>query len=305
MDIFNTTNLVLVCIFGLIIGSFLSVCIYRIPLGRKKGLESLDEPEEEPQFAPGEEQISILKPARSFCPECKAQLKWYHNIPLFSWFLVGGKCAFCKHPISVRYPIIEAMTAASAVACYLTYGSALSIPTALLVFAFLCALIVISFIDIDYFIIPNVISIPGTVIGMVIGCINQFTHIFQPPVAQTLLDSILGILAGGGVLYGIAALYYLVRRQTGLGLGDVKLLMMTGALFGWESAFYTMFVGSLIGAVLGVTGMLIFRHKANRPMPFGPYLAVAATLYLFSGVNLLFWLRAQMESLVQLVFGSV
>ena len=291
MDI---TTYIIIIAFGLVIGSFLTVCIYRIPLGRVKGIVDLDLPEEEEEKKSDdsvksesdvvEPKVTIADPPRSFCPSCNKQLHWYHNIPVFSWLFLRGKCGLCSAPISVRYPFVELLSAISCVLSVVVFGLS---PTAFLIYVFCAALIVISFIDYDYYIIPNVISIPGTVIGIVIGVINQFFGVFHAPVASGIIESGAGLLLGGGFLLIISEFYIRVRKKVGLGVGDIKLLAMTGAFFGPEAALYTIFVGSLLGTIFGVAIILIQRQKVSHPIPFGPYLAAGTFLYLFVGVELI------------------
>ena len=277
-------------IIGVIIGSFLSVCIFRIPHGRGKGISSkgigyTEEDESQDSDISVEEQVTddevltISKPARSLCPSCRAQLKWWHNIPVLSWMLLGGKCAFCKTPISVRYPAVELL---SAVFCIFSF-QLFDFPTALVVYVFCATLIVLSFIDIDYYILPNVITYPGVLIGVALAAVNHFTGIFAWPIVPDLLDSFLGFLAGAGFLWIISAGYELLRGRVGLGMGDVKLLAMVGVLFGPEAALTTIFLGSFLGAILGVSLILLFRQSMSKPLPFGPYLALGTVLHLFLG----------------------
>lgn len=272
-------------IFGLLIGSFLSVCIFRIPYGRPSGLEEDNDEADlnKPEAQDPEEKISISDPPRSFCPQCRKQLLWWHNIPVVSWFLLRGKCAFCKATISFRYPLVELLSAFFALACYYKFGLNLG---ALVIYAFCAALIVISFIDYDYYIIPNVISLPGTVLGIVLALLNQWLGIFHYPLALNLLDSFLGILAGGGFLLIISEGYLRLRKREGLGMGDVKLLAMTGAFFGMEGALYTIFVGSILGSILGLLFILAQGGKLSQQLPFGPYLAMGTILYIFFGPDL-------------------
>ena len=149
---------IICCAFGAIIGSFLGVCSYRIPMGKyepaREGIRELTHP------------VSIVSPARSFCPQCEAQLAWHHNIPIVSWFMLRGRCASCNASIPVRYLVVELLTGFFAVCCYLRFGASLS---ALVAFAIVSALIVITFIDFDYMIIPNVITYPGTAAGLLLG----------------------------------------------------------------------------------------------------------------------------------------
>ena len=285
-------------IFGAIIGSFLTVCIFRIPFGRPKGPPTFEEmnglPEAEAeagqeastdQAEAETETLSIGKPARSFCPNCKNKLLWWHNIPILSWVFLGGRCYFCKQKVSFRYPLVEVLSSVVAVASVYSFGLT---PTALLVFAYCAALIVISFIDIEYYIIPDVMSFPGMALGLVVGAINHFFHIFSWPVPEDIWGSLIGIGFGGGVLLLISEFYLRVRKRVGLGLGDVKLLAMTGAFFGFQGAFCTMFFGSLIGSVIGISLMIFCRKGMTHHLPFGPYLALGTIIYIFSGPNLLF-----------------
>ncbi len=285
---------VIAAVFGLIVGSFLTVCVHRIPFGREKGPPEWEEEETPEGVAEGGEadtplldeekgeeppHMSIVSPSRSICPACGKQLLWWHNIPLFSWLLLRGKCGFCKAPISIRYPLIEAISALLAVLSVVYFGPT---PTAVLVYAFACALVVISFIDIDYYIIPDVISLPGVVLGVLISLVNQFTGVFAWPVVPGIVQSLVGLVFGGGVLLLISEVYFRLRHRVGLGMGDIKLLAMTGAFFGLEGAMFTMFVGSLVGSIIGIFLMVCFRKKLTYQLPFGPYLALGTLLYFFA-----------------------
>ena len=291
-------NLTIVALFGLIIGSFLTVCVFRIPYGRPKGLDALNDEDGESDVVPkgGEsppqelESLSLLFPPRSFCPSCKKQLAWYHNIPLFSWLFLRGRCGFCSARISPIYPIIELLSAIAATMSVVSYGFT---PTAYVIYAFCAALIVISFIDIDYFIIPDVISIPGTVIALGIGILNDWIPLFAPPISTGALDSLIGILAGAGFLWVVAKAYITLRNQDGLGLGDVKLLALVGSLLGPQGSLYTIFIGSLLGSLFG--GILVlFRGRSHRiPIQFGPFLAIGAVLYAFFGYAPLLSIREE------------
>ncbi len=247
-------------IFGLLIGSFLNVCIYRIP-----------------RRSPGE--LSVIKPARSFCPSCKHQLEWWENIPVASWLALARKCRYCKEPISWQYPLVEFLSGVAAVASCYWFGLTL---TGLLIYALTATLIVISFIDFEFKIIPNVISLPGIVIGLVLGVISEFTSWMSPPLTQGTIDSLVGMLIGGGSLYVIGELYYYTAKREGLGGGDIKLLGMTGAILGWQSLFTTIIVGSMLGAIVGVIWMMIKRGGRQMEIPFGPWLSLGAIFYIFS-----------------------
>ncbi len=275
-------QLAIVFVFGLIIGSFLSVCIYRIPLGRFDQVDNSDIAGEdstapEPQVFEGKP-VTFSFPRRSLSPCCKKQLAWWHNIPLISWLLLGGKCAFCKKSISIRYPVVELLTALCAFLSASHYGTT---PTALIVFIFSCSVIVIMFIDYDYFIIPNLITYPGMLAGITAAFVNERFHMFGPPIVSGVLMCILGVLAGGGFLFFVSEVYLKLRKLDGLGMGDVKLLAMIGALFGPECALFTIFVGSLIGSIGGLLLVLIGGRRMSQHLPFGPSLVTGALLYLY------------------------
>ena len=281
-------NPVFAGIYALLIGSFLSVCIYRIPFGRPKGLASLEmeEGEIEQSLKTSSEKINIFFPRRSFCTKCKEQLRWWHNIPLFSWLIQRGQCSFCKTKISVRYPLVEAMSLGFALLCYYSFDGW----TAFIIYLFCCALIVISFIDIDYYIIPNVISFPGMAIGFALAVINQFFDVFTLPLAPDILTSLYGLAVGGGFLFLISELYYRIRKKVGLGFGDVKLMAMVGLFFGPQHVIQAIFMGSMAGSVLGIAIILLSKKGSQHPLPFGPYLALGTVLTIFTKQDLMSYL---------------
>jgi leader peptidase (prepilin peptidase) / N-methyltransferase len=241
-------------VFGACAGSFLNVCIYRIP--RKK---------------------SIVFPG-SACPACQAPIPFYANIPVMSFIFLRGRCLFCRHPIPWRYPLVEAVTGLMAVLVFLRFGLT---PEAGVWFAFAAALLLVSVIDLDFQIIPDCISLPGIFI---------FGALAWLVLGQSPLAIGLGILLGGGILYAVALVYYLVRRTDGMGGGDIKLLAMIGAATGISGVLFTLFAGSVLGTVAGVAAMV--RHRrTDRQMkiPFGPYLSAGALLYVFYGDRIIFW----------------
>jgi leader peptidase (prepilin peptidase)/N-methyltransferase len=248
-------NLSLIIFFtGACIGSFLNVCIYRIPLHR-----------------------SIVYPG-SACPNCKKALPFYLNIPIISYILLKGACRFCRNPISLRYPMVEALTGFLALALAVKFGLTL---TTLFWFAFTATLVVISFIDIDFQIIPDTISLPGI---MVFATAPWFIPEIR------LADTVIGILAGGGSLYMVALAYYMIRKEEGMGGGDIKLLAMIGGAVGWQGVLFTLFVGSLLGTAGGIIIMILTRLvDIKLRIPFGPFLSAAAILYLFFGPTLIHW----------------
>ena len=245
---------VVVFLFGSCIGSFLNVCIYRIPENR-----------------------SIVSPGSS-CPSCKTAIPFYLNIPILSYLFLKGKCRFCNHDISARYPLIEALTGIFALLLFLKFGLT---PALLYWFVFISVLITISFIDFDHQIIPDIISLPGIVI---------FASSFYFFPEMTITDTILGILIGGGSLYAVAFLYSLLRKQEGMGGGDIKLLAMIGAATGIKGVFFTIFTGSLLGTIFGILLMVSSKIKDIKlKIPFGPFLSAGAILYIFYGEQLIQW----------------
>lgn len=245
-------TLSIAAVLGLSVGSFLNVCIHRLP--RRE---------------------SIAYPA-SRCPTCGRPLRWSDNVPVVSWLLLRGKCAGCKAPISIRYPVIEIVTMALVVLVV-----AVTPPGPLLVsrLVLTCALIVLFAIDLEHQILPNVITLPGTVIGFLFSLVG-------PPGWQS---SLLGILLGGGLLYAIAGAYYLVRREEGLGMGDVKMLAMLGAFLGWKGVLLTLVLASFAGALIGVVMMATSRGGLRHALPFGTFLAMGAMVAMLQGDRILEW----------------
>lgn len=243
----------MVFVFGICIGSFLNVCIYRLP-----------------------ESKSIIHP-RSMCPSCGTLIAFYDNIPIVSYLALKGKCRHCDARISFRYPVIELISGIFAVGVFLKYGLGLE---ALIYYVFIAALLVITFIDIDHQIIPDVISLPG--IPIFFAASFALSDI-------TFVESILGILIGGGSLWIVAQLYYMLTRKEGMGGGDIKLLAMMGAIIGWKGVLFTIFVASAIGTVAGMLVMIKTRKSMKLKVPFGPFLAIGAIAYIFLGPQLIAW----------------
>ena len=240
-------------VLGSVIGSFLNVCIYRIPAGE-----------------------SIVHPP-SRCPACGSGIRWYQNVPVLSYMLLGGKCASCRIRISLRYPLVEALTGVLFVLVFHHFG----LQGATLVYwLFAAALVTITFIDLDHQIIPDVISLPGIAVG--------FLCSFAVP-WLSWTDSLLGILAGGGSLYLVAVVYELLTRKEGMGGGDIKLLAMIGAFLGWKAILPIIFISSFMGTLVGVPVMLLKKADGKLAIPFGPFLAAAALFYLFWGPAIINW----------------
>jgi len=249
----NLPALVAVFLFGLITGSFLNVCIYRLPRSR-----------------------SIVYPG-SMCTQCQNAIPWYDNIPVFSYILLGGKCRVCRTPISFRYPMIEILSGLMASALFLKFGLS---PETLIYFVFTSTLLVVTFIDIDHRIIPDGISLPGIAVFFI-------ASFFLP--GMTWLDSITGILAGGGALFAIAWGYTAVTKKEGMGGGDIKLLAMIGAAIGWKGVIFTIFVSSTAGSLIGIIVMLLSDKNMKMAIPFGPFLSIGAMAHIFFGPELISW----------------
>ncbi|AOY58092.1 MULTISPECIES: prepilin peptidase [Desulfococcus] len=242
-----------VFVFGLCIGSFLNVCIFRIPRAK-----------------------SIVRPP-SACPVCGAPIRFHNNIPLLSYALLKGRCRDCGVSIPLRYPALELATGLTATAIFATFGASLS---AIVYFTFLSTLWVVSLIDIDHRIIPDVISLPG---------IPLFFLASLAVPSMTVKDALLGILFGGGSLYIVAWSYSALKKTDGMGGGDIKLLAMIGALIGWKGVLFTLFVGSALGTLVGVGLMITGGKTMKLAVPFAPFLSAGAAIYVFFGPRLINW----------------
>jgi len=243
----------IILVVGLCMGSFFNVIIHRLP-----------------------ENQSLVLPG-SHCPKCKHPLAFYDNIPLLSYVILLGKCRYCRAHISLRYPLVEALTGFLAVMLFRRYGLH---PQFAAEFFFVSLLILVTFIDLDTFMIPDILSLTGVVVGFAFS-------FFTPRLSWS--DSLVGILAGGGFLYLIAVCYAWLRRQEGLGGGDIKLLGMIGAFIGWQGVVFTVLVGSLVGMLIGMIVMIRTRKGLSTMLPFGPFLSLGAVCYLFWGQSFFAW----------------
>jgi leader peptidase (prepilin peptidase)/N-methyltransferase len=244
--------LVVAALFGLAVGSFLNVCIYRLPRG-----ESL-----------------VYPPSR--CPRCGKPVAWHDNIPVVGWLVLRGRCRTCGEPISIQYPIVELVTAVVAVlVVWLTPPGAL-LASRLVLSALLIVLFVI---DLELQILPNVLTLPGIVAGFAFS-------LFAPPGP---IASFAGIALGAGILYGIAAAYYAVRKEEGMGMGDVKMLAMVGAFLGWRAVLLTLILSSFAGALTGLLLMSGKREGLRYALPFGTFLALGAFASMLAGDAILDW----------------
>jgi leader peptidase (prepilin peptidase) / N-methyltransferase len=250
----------LICLFGAIVGSFLNVCIIRIPKGD-----------------------SIVHPG-SHCRGCKAGISFYDNIPLVSYVVLFGRCRSCGERFSARYFFVELLMACLALALYYQFGFSLAF---LVSFVFVAALIVISFIDLDVRIVPDVISLPGIVAGLVFSVVARYVINDPFELIPSPLSALIGVLVGGGFLLALAWAYEAFTGVEGMGGGDIKLLAMIGAFLGWTSIPFTLFFASLTGSVIGLGFMLSKGVGRRFALPFAPFLCLGALLYLLFGQHLI------------------
>ncbi len=266
-----------VFVFGLIIGSFLNVCIVRIP-----------------------DRKSIVLPA-SACPKCGAAIRPYDNIPVLSYLFLRGKCRYCRTPISPMYPIVELLTGLLFLGCYFEFGVT---PEAVKWAAFSALMIVLVFTDLRERILPDVVNFTGLAIGLAISLFTRPTdgtaewlsnHIFAfPPPAPALsfADAVLGAAIGSGLLWLVSEAYFRVRGREGMGLGDVKMMLMAGAFLGAKRALLTIFAGSVLGSILGLAFILARRKRTDYELPFGTFLGMAALLVVFFGTPVVNWYQS-------------
>ncbi|GAB4415376.1 MAG: A24 family peptidase [Thermodesulfovibrionales bacterium] len=245
---------IIVFLFGSIVGSFLNVCIYRMPRG-----------------------LSIVRPS-SRCPSCSAAIKPYDNIPVLSFLFLGGRCRYCRAKIPLRYPLVETLNAFMYIAVIWRFGLNWHTPV---LFAFCSAMIVITFIDLDFQIIPDAITLPGIPVGLITGAL-----LLPDPFARNSVlgfkEAIIGIMTGGGLFYIIAVL-----SRGGMGGGDIKMMAMVGAFMGWKAVLLTTFSGSLLGSIVGIF-LMAFKGKGRKTrIPFGPFLSSGAIITLFYGQEIL------------------
>jgi len=259
-------------LFGMVIGSFLNVCITRIPEG-----------------------LSIVSPG-SRCPRCSTPIKPYDNVPVLAWLWLGGKCRACGAPISIMYPLVELVTGLLFVGCYLEFG--ITQATVKWLF-FICLLIILTLTDLRVRLLPDVITWPGFAAGVLFSafvppndgvalllCLRLF-HQLPPERVLGVLEALLGAAFGSLLLWGSAALYKLVRGREGMGLGDVKMMAMVGAFLGVRNAFITILLGTLLGSALGVAVIAVMYARGT-----GRRLAVRASRRGIGSVNQIRWLIA-------------
>jgi leader peptidase (prepilin peptidase)/N-methyltransferase len=243
-----------VFILGLIIGSFLNVCIYRLPIGG-----------------------SVTDPPRSVCPKCSGAIPFYDNIPVLSYLWLRGRCRHCRAAISIQYPLVEIAAGSLAILVAVKFGVTLQ---AAIYYVLVCALLVVSVIDLHHRIIPDIITLPGIPLGLVASLAID---------SLSISDALVGMAAGGGSLWAVAWIYRAITGKTGMGGGDIKLMAMIGALLGLEGVVFTIFVASALGSVVGLTVMLCTRSNLKLAVPFGPFLSLGATGYVFFGPEAVNW----------------
>ena len=270
---------VAIFLLGLVIGSFLNVCILRIPL-----------------------EESVVLPS-SHCPACNTLIKPYDNIPVLSWLLLRGRCRKCKARISPLYPIVELLTGLLFLACYLYFGST---PETAKWSAFAALLVVLTITDIRERILPDKVNFVGFGLGLVFSLftapvdgtaewLSRRLFDFPPPqAALSLGDALLGAAAASGLLWLVAEGYFRLRGREGMGLGDVKMMAMAGAFLGVQRALFTIMVGALLGSLIGAAVITIGRKGSDFELPFGTFLGAAALLVVFFGSPALAWYRSLM-----------
>jgi leader peptidase (prepilin peptidase)/N-methyltransferase len=268
---------VFVFLFGLVIGSFLNVCIVRIP-GHK----------------------SVVMPA-SACTRCGSEIRPYDNIPVISWLLLRGKCRFCQAPISAMYPAVEFLTAVLFLGCYAAFGLT---PEAFKWAAFSALMIVLVFTDLRERLLPDVVNYTGLCIGLIVsffappmdGTANLIaSRLFAsapPAPVLSFADALLGAVIGSGLLWLVSEAYFRLRGREGMGLGDVKMMLMAGAFLGVKRTLLTIFAGSLLGSILGIAFILAKRKGSDYELPFGTFLGMAALLVVFFGTPVVNWYQS-------------
>jgi leader peptidase (prepilin peptidase)/N-methyltransferase len=267
-------------IWGTCIGSYLNVCIYRIP-----------------------RELSTVKP-RSHCPHCKKRIPWHWNIPLLSYLLLRGKCRFCKGSIAARYVLVELLVGVLFLLAWLKLDPAALSGTVLMpdprplglvpiaspalvpvYWLMIGGLILGTFVDFEHMIIPDRVTLGGIAAGLVLSVAVPALH-GQTEILPSLLRSAIGAAVGWGLLWGVATLGTLAFKKEAMGFGDVKLLGAIGAFLGWQSILFTILVSSLAGSVIGITLVVMKKREMQGRIPFGPYLALAALIWVYWGPTL-------------------
>ena len=280
MGLFDTVDLNMalyilfsVVLLGLVVGSFLNVVIYRLPVSmlRNWRQECVQYLEENPKGDDDSGETFNIAFPHSHCPQCKAPVKAWQNIPVLSYLLLHGKCASCKATISLRYPIIELVSAALTAFCIYQFGLTAAGGLALI---FTWCLISLTMIDVDHQLLPDSITLPLLWLGLLANVGGIYTD---------LNSAVLGAVFGYGVLWSVFWLFKLATGKDGMGFGDFKLLAALGAWMGWQMLPLIVILSALVGAIIGIAGIIIQGRDKNIPIPFGPYLAVAGWVAFFWG----------------------
>lgn len=250
-------------VLGLVVGSFLNVVAYRLPLMLERQWQGNDVAEGTPRF-------DLLQPG-SHCPRCKAPVAWRHNVPLLGWLWLRGRCANCQAPIPVRYPLLELTAGLLAALVALRFGPS---PAGVAAMGLSFALLTLTVIDIDHMLLPDAITLPGIWAGLLVNLGGTFTSIDS---------AVVGAVAGYLVLWLVYHLFKWLTGKEGMGYGDFKLLALLGAWLGWQALPACLLLASLIGTVYGLASILLRRRDAQKPFPFGPFLAIAGWINLLWG----------------------
>ena len=251
IHIFST---IYIAMIGLLVGSFANVCVHRIPRGE-----------------------SVVKP-RSKCPSCNTEIAWYDNIPVLSWLLLGRKCRHCKKPIAWRYPFLE-LTMGVAWGVIAWFYPATENPVFLAQAITLFTLLwILTLIDVETFLLPNVLTFPGIGIGLLFSWQQGY-----------IIDALIGTIAGYGIFWLVAKLFLLATGREGMGQGDFKLLAMLGAFMGWQALPFIIMLSSVTGAVIGSLALLLAKKGLRAEIPYGPYLAAAGMIWFFWANPILHW----------------
>ncbi|MCB1037383.1 MAG: prepilin peptidase [Acidobacteria bacterium] len=242
-----TLDLLFVSVFGLVVGSYLNVVVYRLPRGRS------------------------TVAGRSGCPFCGSLIRWWNNLPLLSFLWLKGRCRDCRSPIFWRYPLLELLTALGFALSYRSFGPGWAWVLAAL---FLCILLLLAFIDLEHLILPDRLTLAGAALGFVL-----FRWL---PWRGSLVDHLVGAALGPALLLGLYGLWFLIRRAEGLGLGDVKMMILVGAFLGWRGSLMTLFLGTLTAMAVALWLMATGRMGLKNKIPFGPFLSLGAAVALFA-----------------------
>jgi leader peptidase (prepilin peptidase)/N-methyltransferase len=260
-------------VLGTCIGSFLNVCIYRIP-----------------------REMPVYRPSRSFCPECKQTIAWYHNIPLLSYLLLRGKCAYCGKHFTARYFLVEALVGVLFLLVFLKYAcGACGAPLGLVgvdngwlvpvYWLAMCGLVLGTFVDFEHLIIPDRVTLGGIAAGFILSPLVPAMH-NQETWLAALIQAVVGAAVGWGILWTLGFVGKLVFRKEAMGFGDVKLVGAIGAFLGWRAVLFCLFVSSFFGAIVGISLVLAGRKEMGSRIPYGPYLALAAVIWILWGWNI-------------------